>query len=292
MRYAVVDTGSNTIRMSVYEYSYGRSSEIFTEAIFANLAGHIVDNCLTDEGIDVCCDALVKHQNTAKSYDADFYAFATAAIRNANNAKEIVKNVKGKTDIDLEILSGEDEGELSFLGAYEDFPVTSGIMADVGGGSSEVIAFDDGKILAVQSIPWGSLKAYKGFVKGQIPTEEEAQKIKEQIKEYLQNNEALRKIKAENLCLVGGGVRAAKKLSKLLLGKENLDVASVKFMLSMFVTREDTEKMLEQVVPKRKLTITPGLAIYSAIGEFFGADEIYISDKGIKEGYVLKYLIH
>lgn len=292
MRYAVVDTGSNTIRMSVYEYSDGRLSEIFTEAIFANLAGHIVDNCLTDEGIDVCCDALVKHQNTAKSYDADFRAFATAAIRNANNAKEIVKNVKGKTDIDLEILSGEDEGELSFLGAYEDFSVTSGIMADVGGGSSEVIAFNDGKILAVQSIPWGSLKAYKNFVSGVIPTEEEAQKIKEIIKEYLQNNEELRKIKAENLCLVGGGVRAAKKLSKLLLDKENLDVASVKYMLSMFVMRPDTEKILEQVVPKRKLTITPGLAIYSAIGEFFDADKIYISDKGIKEGYVLKYLIH
>ena len=289
MNYAVVDTGSNTIRMSVYDDNL---TELYTEAIFANLAGHIEDNCLTDEGIDVCCEALVYHRKKATEFDAEFHVFATAAIRNAKNCDIIVKKIKEKTDIDMEILSGSDEGELSFLGAYEDFGVKCGVMADVGGGSSEVIVFDDGKIISVQSVPIGSLKAYKNFVKGEIPTKVEAENIKEEIIKYLDQNPDFKNVSTDCLCLVGGGVRAANKLSTAVLNSENLSVKGVDIMLDSFCGDESSLFIFEKLVPKRKLTITPGLAIYSAIGNYFGADKIHISDKGIKEGYVKKYLLH
>ncbi len=289
MNYAVVDTGSNTIRMSMYDDSL---TELYTEAIFANLAGHIEDNCLTDEGIDVCCEALLYHRKKAEEFDAEFHVFATAAIRNAKNCDVIVKKIKEKTDIDMEILSGSDEGELSFLGAYEDFGVKCGVMADVGGGSSEVIVFDNGKIISVQSVPIGSLKAYKNFVKGEIPTKDEAETIKKEIVKYLDKNPDFKNINTDCLCLVGGGVRAANKLSRAVLNSENLSVKGVDVMLDSFCDDESSLFIFEKLVPKRKFTITPGLAIYSAIGNYFGAEKIHISDKGIKEGYVKKYLLH
>lgn len=289
MNYAVVDTGSNTIRMSVYDDGL---CELYTEAVFANLAGHIEDNCLTDEGIDVCCEAIIYHRKKAQEYDAEFHVFATAAIRNAKNCGEIAKKVKEKTDIELEILSGSDEGELSFLGAYEDFGVKEGVMADVGGGSSEIIAFKGGKIVSVQSVPIGSLKAYKTFVKGEIPTKEEAGSIKKEIIKHLDKNPDFKGISTDCLCLVGGGIRAANKLCKLVLHSDSLSINGVNTMLEAFCNDKASLFLLEKLVPKRKLTITPGLAIYSAIGGYFGADEIRISDKGIKEGYVKKYLIN
>lgn len=292
MNYAVVDTGSNTIRMSIYKYESNCLCELFTEAVFANLAGHIKDNVLTDEGIDVCSEAIIYHKKKAEEFDAQLHVFATAAIRNAKNACEIVKKVKEKTNVDLKILSGADEGELSFLGAFDDFPVAEGIMADVGGGSSEVILFKDGKAVAIQSVPWGSLKAYKNFVSGEIPTKEEAYLIKEEIRKQLDENPSFKNVKSESLCLVGGGVRAAAKLTKLVLNRKSLSVGGVNAMLDAFCDDRDCLALFESVIPKRKLTITPGLAIYSAIGEYFGADKIYISDKGIKEGFALKYLIH
>lgn len=293
MKYAVVDTGSNTIRMSIYKYENEELSEIFTEAVFANLAGHIIDNRLTQEGIEACSKAIIKHRETAKTYGLNkLYVFATAAIRNAENAQEIVRKVKENTGITMEILSGSDEGELSFLGAFGDFTVESGVMADVGGGSSEIIAFENGKITALKSVPLGSLKAYKMFVSGEIPTADEVKSIKKEIKKYLDENEEFKNIKTKNLCLVGGGVRAARKLSGMFLNNEDPDVAAVNFMLSLFIARPDIIKILEKAVPDRKLTITTGLAIYSAIGEYFGAEKIQISNKGIKEGYVIKYLIH
>lgn len=292
MNYAVVDTGSNTIRMSVYQWDAGQLTELYTEAIFANLAGYIEKNSLTDEGIDVCCDALLYHEKKAREFDAPLYVFATAAIRNAANCGEIVKKVKEKTGIDLEILSGTDEAELSFLGAVNDFPVKNGIMADVGGGSSEIILFEDGKPLATQSVPLGSLKAYKNFVKGELPTKSETDAIKEEVLKYIKSNQAFDNVKSDSLCLVGGGVRAARKLSSLVLNCEDLSVNGIDMMLDAFISDESYLEVFDKVVPKRKYTICPGLAIYSAIGKHFGADKIYISDKGIKEGYVKKYLVH
>ncbi len=292
MNYAVVDTGSNTIRMSVYKYEDNRLRELFTEAVFANLAAHIEDNSLTDEGIAVCCEAILYHKKKAAEFDASFNVFATAAIRNAKNCDYIARAVKAKTGVDLEILSGSDEGELSFLGAVSDFPVASGVMADVGGGSSEVILFKDGKAVAIQSVPIGSLKAYKTFVGGEVPTKEEATLIKEEITKYLDKNPDFSGARAESLCLVGGGVRAATKLCKLVLNRDYLSVDGVNAMLEAFCEDEKMIEVFEKIVPKRKLTITPGLCIYSVIGEYFGANRIYVSDKGIKEGYALKYLIH
>lgn len=291
MNYAVVDTGSNTIRLSVYSYENGNLKELFTEAVFANLAQHIENGVLTEEGIASCCDALIKHQETAKKYDAEFHTFATAAIRNAENTQEIVEKVKDSTGITLEILSGRDEGELSFLGAKDDFGVNEGIMADIGGGSSEIVAFKDGVPYAIHSVPLGSNAAHKKFVDADIPTPEEVKTIKNEIINHLNKNETIKDIKSQNICLVGGGVFAAAKLSQVFFGNE-LSVENVNLMLSLFISSPDIMTILEKVVPKRRLTVTPGLAIYSAVCEYFGGKNIYISGKGIKEGYVLKYLIH
>lgn len=292
MNYAVVDTGSNTIRMSVYKWENGELSELYTEAVFANLAGHIEENSLTDEGVSVCCDAILYHQKKAQEFDAPIYVFATAAIRNAANCAQIVEKVKEKTGINLQVLSGTDEAELSFLGACDDFPVDSGIMADVGGGSSEIILFEKGKILATQSVPLGSLKAYKNFVSEELPTKAESDAIKTEILKYIKSNKAFNNVKSDCLCLVGGGVRAARKLSALVLKREDLGVDRVDAMLDAFISDRVFLDVFEKIVPKRKYTICPGLAIYSAIGRHFDADKIYISDKGIKEGYVKKYLVH
>lgn len=289
MRYAVVDTGSNTIRLSVYEYENNSLCELFTEAVFGNLAGHIYKNSLSDEGIAVCCEAIKKHKESAKKYGAELHVFATAAIRNADNSEEIKSAVINNTGVDFEILSGEDEGELSFLGARDDFSAVSGVMADVGGGSSEVILFENGEKKSVASIPMGSLRAYKTFVSSEFPTEEEIKNIKSFITDSLEKG--VKKETYDTLCLVGGGAMASSCIMNAIFGKESLDPVSINGLLTLFSNQKHID-VIEKFVPKRKLTITPTLAIYSAISGFFGVKKVEISDKGIKEGYVLKYLIH
>ena len=152
--------------------------------------------------------------------------------------------------------------------------------------------FENGKIKALQSIPLGSLAAYKRFVSGEIPTPDEAENIMNEIKNHLDKNEDFKNIKSDVLCLVGGGVLASQKLSQVFLKDSNLTAKNINTLLSLFVARENSLAILENLIPKRKLTITPGLCIYNALCKYFGAQKIEISDKGIKEGYLKKYLLH
>lgn len=292
MRYAVIDTGSNTIRLGIYETENNQLRQIHNEAVFANLAGFIEDGALSEQGILRACEAMIYHKATAERFGAVPHFFATAAIRNAKNRDEIVDKIKEKTGISLDVLSGEDEAFLSFLGAYTDFPTKNGVMADVGGGSSEVILFEDGEMSASKSLPWGSLKAYKAFVKGNLPTKEEIRAIQKTITDLLTEKTDFIGQNRENICIVGGGVRAAKALAETFFGSPALSVSVIDALLEKITQNPEAAwAILEEKIPKRATTITPGLAIYSAIGHFFGGKEVFISDNGIKEGYVKNKLL-
>lgn len=292
MRYSVIDTGSNTIRLGVYEYENNILKLIHNEAIFANLAGFICDKSLTDEGILVAINSISKLIKIAKRYDTVPSVFATAAIRNAKNSKEISKKIELALGINIDILSGEEEAIFSFYGAAIDFPCNSGVMADVGGGSSEIILFNDKKPVFVTSVPLGSLKAYKTFVSGNIPTHSEFEKIKKYISDTLISIPELKNVPQNNLCLTGGGVDSAVSLSEKFLDTNKLTASGINKMIKKIL--DDTtgaEKILKDIDPNRALTISPALAIYSQIGEFFRAENVFISAKGIKEGYIYNKMI-
>ncbi len=291
MRFAVVDTGSNTIRLGIYEYEKEKLNIIYNKAVFANLAGYIKNNTLAPEGIAKCAEAVKVHQATAKEYGCSLNVFATAAIRNAENTEEIVSEVYRITGEKIDVLSGDDEAVLSFYGAVSDFPCQSGVMADVGGGSSEIIPFNKKLPHNFFSVPWGSLKAYKNFVKGTLPTEEEFHLIKKEIFSNLEKNYTERK-KITDLCIVGGGVDASVKLTKAFLNEDSLSISGLLKISEIIINEPETAKeTILRFAPERLETIAPGIAIYLAACEFFNAQSIHISDKGIKEGYILKKLV-
>lgn len=292
MRYAVIDTGSNTIRMGIYEEENGKLKQIYNHAVFANLAGYIKDGVLLPDGICAAEAAIASHMKTAKEYSCTPCVFATAAIRNAKNTEEICQRISDTCHLTVDVLTGEEEALFSFYGAVSDFPCQSGVMADVGGGSSEIISFYDKTPDTAISVPWGSLKAYRTFVSGTLPTKAEADAIKSAITEALAQNQALCNTKAENLCIVGGGVRASVALCNEFFKTEILSVAAIDEMLSIIVSAPDrAEKIIQRLTPDRLNTITPALAIYSAVGNFFGAHHVFVSDQGIKEGYIFKKMM-
>lgn len=291
MRYAVVDTGSNTIRLGIYEYENGKLNIIYNKAVFANLAGYIINNSLTPNGIVVASEAIKLHQKTAEDYGCSLNVFATAAIRNADNTEEICSEILRLTGEEVDVLSGGDEAVLSFIGAKEDFPCESGVMADVGGGSCEIIPFSDKTPHNFFSVPWGSLKAFKSFVKGTLPTEDEINNIKTEITSHLEKNLKNTK-KISNLCIVGGGVNPSVSLSEKFLSEKNISVSGLEEIIDISIKRPDyAEEIIKKTTPERLETIIPGIAIYSAISEFLGSENIYISDRGIKEGYILNKLV-
>ena len=292
MRYAVIDTGSNTIRMGIYEEENGILKQIYNHAVFANLAGYMENGALSQAGIRAAEDVILSHIETAATYGCIPRVFATAAIRNAENTEEICQKINNTCHTTLDVLPGEEEALFSFYGAASDFPCSDGVMADVGGGSSEIISFSQKAPVAALSIPWGSLKIYNAFVRGVLPTQEEINSIQDTITDALKQNETLQKTKSKNLCIVGGGVRASLKLCKEFLGHSTLTTKALSEILSIIINAPDSaSKTIGNLVPDRAKTIAPAIAIYAAIGTFFEASEMFVSDQGIKEGYILKKMM-
>ena len=292
MRYAVADTGSNTIRLAVYDYENHTLKQLYNEAIFANLAGHILNNRLSQSGILAAENAIMTHKAKAAEWGCPLHVFATAAIRNSENCEEICAELEKKTGIAVDLISGEEEALMSFCGAKCDFPVEEGVMVDVGGGSSEVVLFRGETPVAFDSVPWGGLKAFCDFVSQELPSREEIKTIQHAVTNILRSQPAFSGQHADTLCIVGGSIRAATSLANAFFGEESLSLSLVDKLLDVIGSNPDLcRTRIRALAPKRATTIAPALAIYSAVGHYFGAENILFSQNGIKEGYVIKRLI-
>ena len=138
------------------------------------LAGYVTDGQLSSQGVKKLIKTLNSFKKTAQAFQIKkMYYFATASLRNIDNSKEVLKKVKKETGICIELISGEEEGYLDYYAVSQEMHLEKGILIDVGGGSSELVGFRNGKVLGNKSLPIGSLSLYRQYVHGILPTLEE-----------------------------------------------------------------------------------------------------------------------
>ena len=173
---------------------------------------------------------------------------------------------------------------------------------DIGGGSTELVAYKDGQIKSAISIAKGSLNSYNKYVKGILPTKEERKAIKKDFVEKLEGLQAFEgKNKYKLICGVGGTVRAALKLDKLFFGKstaENLlPVSHIGYIIKSMEQKDNREKFMQNmsvlldVVPDRIRTIMPGMIILYAIAKRFKCEMIMVAQTGVREGFMYNYVL-
>ncbi|MEZ5666234.1 MAG: Ppx/GppA family phosphatase [Alphaproteobacteria bacterium] len=159
-RVAVIDIGSNSVRLVVYD-GRGRASQvIFNEkAICALSAGVSKDGLLCEQGIACVTGVLGRFVRICHALDVTTIdAFATAATRDAANGGELIDRIRALCGLDVAVLSGEQEARLSAEGVIASMPGVDGAMGDLGGGSMEVVALDKGAIGACATLPVGVLQ--------------------------------------------------------------------------------------------------------------------------------------
>jgi exopolyphosphatase / guanosine-5'-triphosphate,3'-diphosphate pyrophosphatase len=298
MHYAIVDLGSNTIRLCVYEYKENDVKSIFERKTMAGLANYIKNEQLSKNGVDRACEILKEYAELLTNFQVTFentHVFATASLRNIVNTKEVIGIIKEVTGYQVELLSGEEEATLDFMGATRVLQNDTGILVDIGGGSTEIVVFENKEIKHATSMPIGSLNLYVKFVKKIIPKTEERDLIKQAVLNNLQALE-IEQGDYETICGVGGTMRAAAKLSNQIFGKKEIPLSinteQVQEMLTRFKnSHKDTLTPILQNIPDRIHTIIPGLIIVDTIMEYFGAKDIIVSKYGIREGYLYERII-
>lgn len=298
MIYAVIDIGSNTVRLSVYKVVGQKVSNLFNEKEQASLRSFVKDGVVSEKGIQRLIDVLRMFKNVVDNFEDidEVHPFATATIRDAANRVEILSGVKEELDLDIEILSGEDEAKLAFIGASSSIEVSRGILTDIGGGSSEVVIIDQNKVIKSTSLSIGSLSAFNDYVDQLFMTTAEKKSIDADMKKMFEDKKFYRE-KHDLLCAVGGSARASLKFYNeyYKLDSYNTTMQKDKFnsMLKEVIEEEPREILdsILEVKPDRIHTLLPGMAILNRVAKYFYCSEISVSQTGVREGYVYSKLL-
>lgn len=182
MKQAIMDIGSNSMRVTVYEVDGTVFRILFKEKIMAGLAGYVENKKLSLEGIECAYTGLLEFREILESLNINHVAvFATASLRNIQNTAEAVSAIKARTGYDVEVISGKEEAFFGYTGAMQDVKLSSGAFIDIGGASTEVVPFENGEVLDAASFPIGSLSLYKECVKHIVPGEGSLKRLKKSI---------------------------------------------------------------------------------------------------------------
>lgn len=290
MRYGIIDIGSNTIRFKIYDYKHGKVKNLISKKRTAGLISFKENGKLNSEGIQELVSTLKKFQKYMNALDVDETCyFATASLRNIKNTKKVLKVVKKKLDIDINVLTSAEEAQLSFEAIKEgDLDRTDGILIDVGGGSSEITIFEDKVPVEELSLPIGSLLIYEEYVSVMFPNEKEIKEIRKRVLKEL-NKKHIKKYDKDMLFGVGGTVRTIKKILKHLdLKENNSPVIPIRLLDELLQelshnNKEDFNKIL-QIKAERIHTLIPGIIIIKTIAEYFEIKQLHISNYSIREG--------
>ena len=183
MKIALIDIGSNTIRLVVYD----GTEEIENTADYAGLVAEVSNGKISPSGIMKLSSSLIKMKKRAEELGCDeIYAFATASLRGVEDKEGLVSYIEEVTGLRMEIISGEAEAMYDYYGIRSIYNEKHGIAFDLGGGSCQMILFKYGKIREFLSMPIGSLKIYSDYVYGLLPDAEEKSRIGRIIRKKIQ----------------------------------------------------------------------------------------------------------
>jgi Exopolyphosphatase len=271
MRYAVIDIGSNTVKIHIFNADM---SQVHYTALPVGLISYVKDNVMTDEGTNKLIHVLNQYKSIAAAHQTDeIYYIATASLRGIDNQDSVLDTIFNQTGIKIEIISGYNEALYSFEGLKYGMGsalAQSGFMIDMGGGSTEILGFRDGKLCDTVSLPMGCLKLFNMFAN-------ETTKIYNHVDELLSDVPWISDY-GDTVYLIGGTAR-----SLALYGKLN-KYADLTEMLDRI--GNDFE-LIKKVTPDRANTLIPGLIAYCRLLQRMKTDNIVVTQVGIRDGYMM-----
>jgi exopolyphosphatase/guanosine-5'-triphosphate,3'-diphosphate pyrophosphatase len=281
---AAIDIGSNAARLLISEVLVTTEGKpIFNKLNLVRVPLRLgfdvfEQQVISPAKIDMLLQTLKAFRHLINAYKVDaIRACATSAMRDAANAKEVLHLVKQETGLDIEVISGDMEANL----VYENHVAEnmdkdhSYMYIDVGGGSTEISFFSNGKLLYKKSFNIGTIRLLKNLV-----TDEEWEEMKEQIKNATRGQKEVVAIGS------GGNINKVFSMSKKKDGKplqlellrdyyRELDAVPVEDRIFRYNLRSD-----------RADVIVPALLIYINAMRCAGAVDIYVPKIGLADGLI------
>lgn len=278
MRLGIIDIGSNTVRLAVYD----GLAVISGKVNYAGLISYISDGNISEKGLDILCSSVAEMVEYCKDCDT-YYAFATASLRDINNKNELLNTVYQRTGVKIDIISGEKEAEYDYLGLKLHYNTNTGAAFDLGGGSAQLITFENDRVTSHTSKKIGVLKLYNTFVDGIFPSSAEEASIREYIRHELT---AFTSKKHEFAYAMGGSASALAKLYQKIFTKDK-DEFTLSELKSFFKLPEN---IIQSAVPERLYTIRPALITIEEICTVLKTDKIKCVSCGVRDGIIKSFI--
>lgn len=291
---AVIDIGSNTLRLLIGNFKKNKLNKIYTDRVITRLGQNLTKNfILSEESIKNSIDALIKFKKDLEKYDVFcIIAFGTSALREAKNSKDFCEQVEKLTGIKIRIFTEKEEAYYTFLGVTGKENKNIFIL-DIGGGSTEWIYHNDELIM--DSIPIGVLKIKELFLNEDPLSEEKLRNTKEFIVKELKKRIPSLKIKkiiatggtASTLAMIYCGINyyCPEKTHNIEISLDKLK--SILKELSRIPISE--RKKIVGLPSDRADIICSGLVILETFLDYLNADILVISETGIIEGVMKNY---
>ena len=301
MRAAVIDLGSNSIRLLVADLSEGSLVTVYRDLVTTRLGRGVAKNRRLDEAsMADTLSVLTYFKDKAKAMQSkSISAFGTSALREAKNSNDFLNRVK-QIGLDVDILLGQEEAFLSFLGARAGLRLLGmTLVIDIGGGSTELILGRE-KINKSESLPMGAVRFTQRYFKSDPPGYDEIVKARRAISELITDCAGYFKQAQKNYGITAVGVGGtlttlsamvqelkvydAEKVHGYCLDKADAD----RILSKLLLLTKDEKCKLSGLSSQRADIITAGVLIAQTIMQDLNIPQIIISETDIMEGFLLK----
>jgi exopolyphosphatase/guanosine-5'-triphosphate,3'-diphosphate pyrophosphatase len=290
---AVVDIGSNSVRLVIYEAMSRAPAVVHNEKAICAIGRDMVSTGhLHREGMKLALEALARFRMLADAHRVDAReAVATAAARDAGNGQEFIRQAEAAWGSPIRILSGEEEARLAAEGVLSGMPSAEGLVADLGGGSLDMVTVSGGKTGNALTLPIGPLRLMD-VAKG------DPDKARDLVDSRLKAMDSLGSLNGRPLYAVGGVWRSFARLDMdsidyrlhVLHGYEIPAVRAIK--LSKILSRQSRKSLDKlRIISRRRAEALPfGAIVLERLLLTAGLKGIVISAYGLREGLLHSHL--
>ena len=300
MRLGVLDVGSNTIHLQVMDAHLGaRPTPATNFKVELRLTDYLDETgSITKEGIKQLHDAIadaVSHANQNKT--DEILAFATSAVRDAKNGPEIIQEINQRHQIDLQILTGDEEARMTFLAVRRWMGWSAGklLVLDIGGGSLEIASGIDENPEATISFPLGAARLTRDFLTGDPYSSKGVKFLEEFVQTKLEDElpSILRVHDANHFVATSKTFRTLARLSGHMFNENPkfLESANLKSMISKLADMTNkTRADLPGVSTSRAQQIVAGAIVARSVMAILDIEKVEICPWALREGIVLRRL--
>lgn len=280
---AAIDIGSNAVRMLICYVISSEDKHFFQKNSYLRLPLRLGEDTfkngvISNQKITLLTNAILSFKYIMKVHGVkDYQIYATSALRESKNSKEVISIVKKKTGLNIELISGLKEAKIISKGnslEQIDFNKTF-IYVDVGGGSTELSILRKGEQKISKSFKIGTVRLLNNLVDDSILME---------IKHWLKSNiDSDDKIK---LFATGGNINKIQSMTGSKSGKP-ISYLSIKDLSNILIEFNYQERMVKfDLNPDRADVIIPALKIFISTMEFVKANKIFVPKVGLVDGMI------